>query len=90
MNTLDQRRDQIRAQLQAQRQLLLQHLQVEDMNPHYPRSMTMRFLSHQSGAKIIAEAATVFLGARLLKSFTSVLAVAKIFQSVAGKRHARA
>lgn len=88
MENLDLRRDQLRAQLQAQRQLLVQHLQAEDMNLHYPRSMTMRFLTHQSGAKIIAEVATVFLGARILKSLTSVLAVAKIFQTVAGRRSA--
>jgi len=88
MENLNLRRDQLRAQLQAQRQLLIQHFQSEDIHPQYPRSMTMRFLTHQSGAKVIAEVATVLLGARILKSLTSVLAVAKIVQAVAGRRSA--
>jgi hypothetical protein len=86
MDNLDLRRRALRAQLQTQRQLLANHLYAEDHNPQYPRSMTMRFLTHQSGLKVIAEVATVFLGARILKSLSSALAVAKILQTVAGRR----
>lgn len=85
MENFDSRRNELRAQLQAQRQALIQQLHAEDTNPHYPRSMTMRFLRHQSGAKVVAEVATVLLGARILKSLTSVFAVAKILQAVAGR-----
>jgi hypothetical protein len=86
MENLDLRRSALRAQLQTQRQLLANQLLAEDHNHSYPRSMTMRFLRHQSGPKVIAEIATVLLGARILKSLSSVFAIAKILQSVAGRR----
>lgn len=89
MDNLDLRRSALRAQLQSQRQLLANQLWAEDNHPHFPRSMTMRFLTHQSGAKVIAEVATVLLGARILKSLTSVLAVAKILQTVASRSRSR-
>ena len=83
---LDLRRRALRAQLQAQRHLLALELQPDQPNHDFPRSMIMRFFTHQSGAKVVAEVATVLLGARLLKSLTPILAAAKIFQAVASRR----
>jgi hypothetical protein len=76
--SLPEQIDAIRLQMQQQRQLISQQLiQATDANQAYPRSMTMRFLTQQSGVKILAEVSTFVFGARLLKLITKSVRFAR-------------
>ena len=79
---LSEQREALRQQIRNQRDVIsLKFIKATAANNAYPRSVTMRFLTQQPAAKIIAEAATLFIGARLFKSLPKVLTVAKIIKS---------
>ncbi len=84
--SLIEKRRNLRHQLHEQRQVIARELiETTEANNTYPRSVTMRFLTQQSGGKIMAEVATLFIGARLFKSLSKAFAFAKIIKTVAGK-----
>jgi hypothetical protein len=71
--SLIERREALRRQLQAQRQLITQQLNGKpEVNNRYPRSMTMRYLTSQP-ALLTGEIATVLIFARLIKSIISII-----------------
>jgi hypothetical protein len=65
--TLQQRREDLRLQLQLNRRLLAQKL-LQKGDEHFPRSVTMRFLSNQSTRHIIQRVAGAALGFQAFKS----------------------
>jgi|GEM_PF-6779488 len=79
---LNEQRRLLRLQLQAQRLLIASQLEQKAAETavakdNSPRSMIMRFLTQQNGAKIITEVAAVMIGTRWLRS-TYVQLFAKI------------
>jgi hypothetical protein len=81
---IEQRR-LLRDQLLAQRQLIERQLEPE-VRGGYPRSMTMRFLTHGSRpvAKVIGGFTVLLLGLRFFKTMATTLGVIKAVRSVAG------
>lgn len=79
----------LRQQLREQRRRIKQQLAPAPriMQTAYPRSMTMRFLMQRKAlvARLATEAATLVLGARLLKSVAVALSVARIVRSSAAR-----
>ena len=85
--SLNEQRQALREQMKHQRKVIAHELiHATAINNNYPRSMTMRFLTQQTGIKILAELATLFIGARFLKSLANALHVAKFIKSVATKK----
>lgn len=81
--SLAEQREKIRAQLHAQREVIAIKLtRAEVQESSYPRSMVMRFLTQRPVAAITAEVATLFLGARLIRSFNSVRTLLQVFKSL--------
>ena len=81
--SLAQQREQIRAQMHAQREVIAIRLaQAEVQDRSYPRSMLMRFLMQRPVAAITAEVATLFLGAKLVRSFISVKTMLEVVKSL--------
>lgn len=81
--SLAEQREQIRAQLHAQREVIAMKLtRAEVQDRSYPRSMVMRFLTQRPVAAITAEVATLLLGARLIRSFNSVKTLVQVFKSL--------
>jgi hypothetical protein len=61
--SLQEQRHLLQKQLRAQRQCILLRLDsAADASEHYPRSMTMRFLSGRTGLVFLAELASWRLG----------------------------
>ncbi|MES2824510.1 MAG: hypothetical protein V4732_12975 [Pseudomonadota bacterium] len=84
--SLSEKRNMLRQQIHQQRELIARELiHTTEVNNTYPRSITMRFLTQQSGAKIVAEVATLFIGARLFKSLGKAFTFAKIIKTMASK-----
>lgn len=83
--SLAEQRELIRRQIHAQRLVIAEKLEEHPAQTSGYRSMVMRFLTQQSGAKIAAEVATLALGTRMLKYITSALALAKIIKNVTPK-----
>lgn len=91
-NSLIQQREMLRQRLQAQREQLAEQLQPsKEIADSYPRSMTMRFLTQQPelATRLLTGLATLFLGARLLKSMTATLALMRVLRSVSGTAQKR-
>lgn len=85
-------REALRRQLQVQRQVIAHQItqQIDNsaaIRKRQPRSMTMRFLTQQPTAAVIAELATLLVGGRLLKSVTSGIAISRMLQSVINRQH---
>lgn len=84
--SLTERRNMLRQQIHQQREIIARELiHTTELNNTYPRSITMRFLSQQSGAKIVAEVATFLIGARFFKSLAKAFTFAKILKTMATK-----
>ena len=82
---LDDQRRLLRARLLAQRRIIARQLGPEPArDDHYPRSRTMRFLTRRPAlaATLLAELATMLLGARLLRGVTRAMAVARLVRSI--------
>jgi len=74
----------LRHELQAQRQLIAQQLKpAPTVISGYPRSMVMRFFTRRPEvvSSLLAEFATLLLGARLIKSMISVMSSARSSRS---------
>ena len=73
---LHEQRQALRQQLFAQRQSIARQLNADAEAGHYPRSMTMRFLTGKSaaGGKLVKSAATL-LGMSAVKSLAASLLV---------------
>jgi len=82
---LHEQRQALRQQLFAQRQSIARQLNADAEAGHYPRSMTMRFLTGKSlvGARIFKGAATA-LGMGVVKSLA-----ASVLMPMFAKRKAR-
>jgi hypothetical protein len=83
--SLAEQRQILRGQLQLQRQQIA--LQIEcspKVNSDYPRSMTMRFLTQQSGliSGLLAGVATLLAGPRFYRSTTAVMTLIRIARSI--------
>jgi hypothetical protein len=65
--TLQQRRNDLRLRLQLNRRLLAQKL-LQKGDEHFPRSVTMRFLSSQSTRHVIQRVAGAALGIQAFRS----------------------
>lgn len=66
---LAEQRQLLRLQLHQQRRLIAAQLEPKpELETSYPRSMIMRFLTQQHGARMLGEMAAVMLGTRWLKS----------------------
>jgi hypothetical protein len=68
---LARQREALCAQLRAHRVVVSQQLDAtKESHAAYPRSMTMRFLTRNSGGviKLCTEAAVMLIGARLFRS----------------------
>jgi hypothetical protein len=88
-NSLIEQSQILRQQLRAQRKRIGQQIDpVTTVNASYPRSMTMRFITQRPAlvAGLVAEVATLFLGARFLKSAMAALSVARIVRSSVNAR----
>ena len=85
-NPLIEKSQILRQQLCMQRKLIKQQINpASTMNNSYPRSMTMRFITQHPAlvAGLVTEAATLLMGARLLKSLAVALSAARIVRSTA-------
>ena len=81
-----EKREMLCQQLRQQREVLARQLiHTIEANNTYPRSLTMRFLTQQSGAKVVAEVATVLIGARFFKSIGKAFTLVKILKTMATK-----
>lgn len=81
--SLAAKRESIRGKIHAQRELIQDRLGPEPVeNSAYPRSNTMRFFSQRPGlaTKLALELAGVFVGARILKSVSVAIGVAKMLR----------
>jgi hypothetical protein len=66
--TLQEQREDLRLRLQMNRRILEQKLIPNPGEEHFPRSMTMRFLSRQSTRHIIQRVAGTALGLQAFRS----------------------
>ena len=81
--SLAQQREQIRAQMHAQREIIAIRLaQAEVHDNAYPRSMLMRLLTQRPVTTALAKMATVFLGAKLIRSLDSAKIVMGLFRNL--------
>ena len=83
-NTLVAQREKLCQQLQEQRRLIArQLLPMQTASSHYPRSMTVRFLTRQQPlvTKLFAEIMLVIVGVRLYKFLTAMLVLVRIMTS---------
>jgi len=82
--SLAEQRLALREQIRAQRQLLAERLDPPaDDRQSYPRSNIMRFLTKRPelSVTLLAELASLLLGARHAKSIAAVMTIARIVQS---------
>lgn len=87
--SLAERRQALRLQLLAQRQLIAQRLEVSPAAAgEYPRSMTIRFLVQRPAlaATLFAGLGTLLVGTRFFRSMTTGLALARILRSTIGRQ----
>lgn len=90
---VDEQGRALRQRIQSQRALIAQQLgPVEEPDGSYPRSKTMRFLSRSPAVAVtvLAEVATLFMGARHAKAVTAFMALSRIMRSAAGSGSRRA
>lgn len=74
----------LRQQMHLQRQRIALQLDAASRrHGEYPRSVTMRFLTRRPGMalRLVAEVATLVLGARFVRSFAAARSVARIVRS---------
>lgn len=84
---LCEQREALRHLMRKQRQLIAyQFIEATTVDDAYPRSMTMRFLKQHSSAKLLAEVATMLIGARYFRSITKALALARIVKTISSKK----
>jgi len=90
--SLEQRRDAIRARLQAQRRLIAGQLGPQPDENAYPRSKFMKFVTRRPGVAVtaIAELVALFAGARHARAVTAALAISRIVRSAATNGSGRA
>lgn len=84
---LVERRQALRLQMQAQRELIARRLGPPPVRSEGgPRSMTMRFLSRRPGlvARLLAGLATLVVGLRYYKSVRRALALARAVRVASG------
>jgi hypothetical protein len=80
--SLSEQRQVLRSKIAIQRQVIEQQLEPATKTDGYPRSMTMRFITRRSipAVKLFAGIATLFVGARFIKSTTAALALLKVLR----------
>ncbi len=81
--SLLKQRELLRLEMRIQRQVIAQQLgPVREENTGYPRSKTMRFLQQRPGlvTKLALELATVLVGARFIKSFSTAVGFARMLR----------
>lgn len=74
----------LREQLHLQRQRIALQLDADSQRrSEYPRSVTMRFLTRRPALalRLVAEVATLVLGARFVRSFSAARSVARMVRS---------
>ena len=77
----------LRQRIQSQRAVIAKQLgPVEEPDGSYPRSKTMRFLARSPAVAVtvLAEVATLFMGARHAKAVTAFMALSRIMRSATG------
>ena len=77
---LAEQRQALRQKIRSQRQLIARQLGPDrEVNTAYPRSNIMRFFVQRPGlgGKLVAELATVLIGARFIKSMGAAIGFAK-------------
>lgn len=82
-----EQRRMIREKMREQRELIAEQLGPEpEADGGYPRSQTMRLLSNRPGltVTVLAELASLFVGARYARTVTAAMALARIVRSAAG------
>lgn len=87
--SLAKQRELLRQQMLEQRQLIAEQLELTPgVKNGYPRSMTMRFLTQRPAliAKLLTAIATLFVGARLIKTLSTTLLLARMLRSVTKNR----
>jgi hypothetical protein len=90
--SLVERRQTLRLQLLAQRQLIAQRLEIAPTGSgEYPRSMVIRFLVQRPAlaGTLFAGLGTLLVGTRFFRSMTTALALARILRSTASNRQGR-
>ena len=86
---LAKQRELLRQQMLEQRQSIAEQLEpTPGVTNGYPRSMTMRFLTQRPAliAKLLTAIATLFVGARLIKTLSVTLLLARMLRSVTKNR----
>jgi hypothetical protein len=86
---LPQQRLILRKKIRAQREVLSYQLgPAPEAQTDYPRSMIMRFLTQRPAlaVSVLGKVATLFLGARFLKSTGVAMAVASFVQTALSKK----
>ena len=80
--SLAEQRQVLRSKIAIQRQVIERQIEPAAYADGYPRSMTMRFITRRSvpAVKILASVATLFVGARFIKSTTAALALLKVLR----------
>ncbi len=84
---LTEQRRLIREKMRAQRELIADQIGPEpEADGGYPRSRTMRFLSSKPGlaVTVLAELASLLVGARYARTVTAAMALARIVRSATG------
>ena len=86
---LAKQRQELRARLRAQRQLIAEQLGPATVaGGNYPRSKTMRFLTRRTGlvATLLAEGVALLVGGRYVKSMTAVMTTAQVVRALSTGR----
>jgi len=80
--SLEEQRHLLQQQLRAQRQhILLQLDPPSGISDHYPRSMTMRFLSGRKGLVLLTQLAAWRLGSHLPAAILATKTFIKLFSA---------
>jgi len=89
---IEQQRQALRERIQAQRSLIAEQLgPPPEADGSYPRSKTMRFLTHSPAmaVTVLAELAALVAGTRHAKAATAVMAISRIVRSAAANGSGR-
>lgn len=84
-DSLSEKSRELRGKLQAQRELITQRTEpAHGVSSGFPRSMTMRFLIRRRAllGRLLLELFTLLVGARILKSVSAGLFLARLLLTV--------
>ena len=87
--SLPEQQQALRQRMHMQRALIAQLMQpIEPAPGDFPRSLTMRFFSEHPGLapRLLAQAATLVVGGRLLRTVSMALLLGRVVRSLTNQR----